>query len=175
MKIELVLSIIAISVAIISLFTTIYYRRSQTVSGKRMRVLEFASEQFDKEQCRNARKYIQNPNGKSENFIQRDIHEYIRALDRIGNGLRYEALELDFFFKVWKPDWVIYQWFGLSNEVDRIEKSIGIRGYFEGLEWLVNQALISVDTSYSSLPLKTRDENGQMISIEDFRMTTEEY
>lgn len=171
-SIGVVVALFAVSAALIS-------ARNALVADKKVRVLEFVTNQFDRDEVRDARNFINrfseeilsnnttlqdvlktNDNQKYEKIVR----EYLRSLDRIGNGLHVGALDLKLFFKIWQPAWVIRQSKLLSSVIKSIETETGIPDQFAGFAWLVKK---------SEQKRKCSSKGGQTSTLDNFGRTVD--
>ncbi len=178
-SIENTLAVIAILISLITLIYAITQAARELRKNRKLKIFEFVVSQFDKQDCKEARTFLQkfnestrsmNSNGitlvdylnqNEEENARFYILEYLRSLDRIGNGLKSKVLDLELFFEIWQPSWVVSQWKILRTEVSSVESASGVRHYYKGFEWLVGTAINRLKNQES---FQIRDSNNDIIT-----------
>ncbi len=162
---DIIWQIIAISFAFltaISLVISIRYYASMLQQEKRLRTLEYATNQFDvldkrgsREELRKTKQktildYINTiPEANKDSTVQM-LMQYVYVFNRIGAGIYTKALNEKVIFEIWPPQWFIGHWskwksFVKAEREKRGEVASGSYVYFD---WLANNKCPKVANKY---------------------------
>lgn len=159
-------------VTAVCLVASILLLRSSYIQDKKLRTLEYVTDQFDELERLGSRKLLKQAGNRSVlaylNSVPLDkrddteqiLMQYLYAFNRIGTCIHRKHLSEDVVFEIWTPEYFIGSWSKWESFVLNTQVSIG-RTY-DGFQWLAKVRCPRVAGRY---PRCTRADRRQRIRV----------